>query len=144
MTQKDERQTVGGSGIMGPHAHGVSAVRPWGWHGPEVAFGESVDAPWQDPIVGVLSSWDPQLFGEGPVRIDCLPGGANNRNYRLEGPEVKLALRIASPQSDRLAVDRASAIRAQQDAAAADVAPELLAFQLPEGHTLSRFLDGKV
>lgn len=120
------------------------AVRPWGVRGPEVEFGDSVDASGRDPIVAVLAGWDPGLFGHGQVRINCLPGGANNRNYCLEGAGMKLALRIASPQSDRLAVDRASAIQAQLDAAAVDVAPELLAFRLPEGHTLSRFLDGTV
>jgi thiamine kinase-like enzyme len=108
-----------------------------------VEFGDSVDQSAQESIVAVVSGWDPGLFGHGPVRIDCLPGGANNRNYCLEGPGTKLALRIASP-SDRLAVDRASAIQAQLDAAAVDVAPELLAFRLPEGHTLSKFLDGIV
>jgi thiamine kinase-like enzyme len=45
---------------------------------------------------------------------------------------------------DRLAVDRASAIQAQRDASVVGVAPDLLAYQLPEGHTLSTFVDGTV
>jgi thiamine kinase-like enzyme len=122
----------------------VTSVRPWAQAGPEIAFGDDVTPQDRDDIAALLARWDATPFGAGPVRIDCLVGGANNRNYCVWGSGAKLALRLASPQSDRLAVDRASATQAQCDAAAADVAPAVLACELPQGHMLAEFLDGAV
>ncbi len=93
-------------------------------------------------IAQLLATWEQGLFAD-PTLVRELAGGANNRNYIVESRNRKYALRICNAQSDRLAVDRANAIQAQQDAAAVDLAPPVLAYQLPAGHALSGFLEGR-
>lgn len=119
-------------------------ARPWLDRGPEVVFDETVPADDRATAVSLLGSWDPLPFVEDVYRVRCLVGGANNRNYVLDSGRRRFVLRIASPQADRLAVDRASAIQAQRDAAAVQVAPAVISARLPEGHVLSTFVDGAV
>ncbi|MEZ5078819.1 MAG: phosphotransferase [Solirubrobacterales bacterium] len=118
-------------------------AHPWGESGPELTLRSDVLAEDREPIVELLSRCDPGLLGTGQVEVACLPGGANNRNYTATGGDGKLAVRIANNFSERFAVDRASAIQAQRDAAAADLAPAVMAARLPEGHTVSAFLEGE-
>lgn len=122
----------------------ATTTRPWGDEGPEVRLASDVDEADRPALVSLLRDWDRKLFGTGPVELRCLVGGANNRNYTVSGPGVKYALRMANANSERLAVDRRSAIDAQADAAAVGLGPQLLASRLPEGHLLSEFCDGEV
>ena len=78
------------------------------------------------------------------IEVTVLVGGANNRNYVVESREAKYALRIANQLNERMAVDRPSAVQAQKDAAAGDLAPAVLASRLPEGHVLSEFVEGEI
>lgn len=107
-------------------------------------IGAEVDDADRAAVLALLGEWDSDLFGDGPLELTGLIGGANNRNYTISGPGVKYALRMANPNAERLAVDRRSAARAQRDAAAAGVAPRLLSSRLPEGHLLSEFCEGEV
>jgi thiamine kinase-like enzyme len=118
------------------------AARPWGGGGATVAFAADVGGASREEIVRLLASWDPGLFPGGEVEVSVLLGGANNRNFIARTPEVKYALRIANRQNERFAVDRASAIQAQRDAAAGGLAPAVIASQLPAGHVLSTFVEG--
>lgn len=117
-------------------------ARPWGENGAAVAFAADVDAASRAEIEQLLAGWDPGLFPGGEVEVSVLIGGANNRNFIARTPEVKYALRIANRQNERFAVDRASAIQAQRDAAAGGLAPAVIASQLPAGHVLSTFVEG--
>jgi len=117
-------------------------VRPWGESGATVAFAADVDGESRAEVERLFAGWDPGLFPGGEVEVSVLLGGANNRNFVARTPEVKYALRIANRQNERFAVDRASAIQAQRDAAAGDLAPEVIASQLPAGHVLSTFVEG--
>jgi thiamine kinase-like enzyme len=119
-------------------------ILPWGDEGPEVLFASDVEEADRPAIVSLLRDWDRELFGEGPVDLRCLVGGANNRNYTVSGPGVKYALRMANTHAERLAVDRRSAVLAQEDAAAVGLAPKLLCSRLPEGHLLSEYCEGEV
>lgn len=105
---------------------------------------EPVDHATESLVRSLLDTWNPDLFGEGDVHLRPLLGGANNRNFIVECDAGKYALRVANAHADRLAVDRSSALQAQQDAAAAGIAPQVLAWQLPEGHQLSEFCEGAV
>lgn len=120
-----------------------TVVRPWGEDGPAVAFAPDVDAGSRGEIEAVLGGWDPDLLGDGGVEISNLVGGASNRNFVVRAPAAKYALRIANAQSERFAVDRGAALRAQREAAAAGLAPEAVAARLPEGHVLSAFVEGR-
>jgi thiamine kinase-like enzyme len=117
-------------------------ARPWGERAAAVTYAAEITAASRREIEQLLGSWDPGLFPGGDVEVSVLLGGANNRNFVARTPEVKYALRIANPQNERFAVDRASAIQAQRDAAAGGLAPEVVASRLPEGHVLSTFVEG--
>ncbi|HEX5714429.1 MAG TPA: choline/ethanolamine kinase family protein [Solirubrobacterales bacterium] len=119
-----------------------TGARPWGGHGPAVSFAAEVDAASRAEIEAVLVGWDPGLFPGGEVEVSVLLGGANNRNFVARTAEAKYALRIANPQNERFAVDRAAALQAQRDAAAGGIAPAVAACQLPAGHVLSAFVEG--
>jgi len=121
-----------------------AGIRPWGGVGPAVAFADDVDGASREEIGAVLREWDPDLFPGGDVEISNLVGGASNRNFVVRTPAVKYALRIANAQSERFAVDREASVKAQREAARGGLAPEVLAARLPEGHVLSRFVEGSI
>jgi thiamine kinase-like enzyme len=123
-------------------ASAETVAHPWGEGGPAVGFAADVDAQSRGEIEAVLGGWDPDLFPGGEVEISNLVGGASNRNFVARTPTVKYALRIANSQSERFAVDRGAALRAQREAAAGGLAPEPIASRLPEGHVLSAFVEG--
>lgn len=127
-----------------PASGGGAPVRPWGIGGPAVAYADEIGETDRTEIDDLLGSWDPGLFPSAQVSIRVLVGGANNRNYVVEAGERKYALRIANRLAERLAVDRASALRAQADAAAGGLAPAVIASRLPDGHVLSEFLEGQI
>jgi thiamine kinase-like enzyme len=118
--------------------------RPWGEGGPAIAFATDVETASREEIAALLSDWDPGLFPGGEIEVSVLVGGASNRNFVVRTPAIKYALRIANAQSERFAVDRASALQAQRDAARGGLAPEVLAARLPEGHVLSTFVEGSI
>lgn len=116
---------------------------PWGDGGPSLAFADDVGGADRTEIAALLASWDAALFPGEEVAVSVLVGGANNRNYVVACKGAKYALRIANAQNERFAVDRASALQAQRDAAAGGLAPPVFAAKLPEGHILSGFVEGK-
>ena len=118
-------------------------ARPWGERGPLLTFASDVDGESRGEIEGVLAGWDPALFPAGPVEVSVLVGGASNRNFVVQTPAVRYALRIANAQSERFAVDRAASLQAQGEAAAGGLAPAVVAARLPEGHVLSTFVEGQ-
>lgn len=118
-------------------------VAPWEDRGPEVGLAGEIPEQDKSEIVALLGSWQPDLFPGDDARVSVLAGGANNRNYVVESGDEKYALRIANPQNERFAVDRASALRAQREAAGGDLAPAVIAWKLPQGHVLSRFIEGR-
>ncbi|NED97435.1 phosphotransferase [Phytoactinopolyspora alkaliphila] len=73
-----------------------------------------------------------------------LPGGASNRNFKVDDAGGPWVLRIAELGVDRFGIDRARGLAGHRAAAAAGLAPELAAVTLPEGHCAYRFVDGAV
>jgi thiamine kinase-like enzyme len=124
-------------------ASAEAVATPWGEGGPALAFAADVGAEDQAEIVQLLGSWDAALFPAEEVAVSVLLGGANNRNYVVACEGAKYALRIANAQNERFAVDRESAVQAQRDAAAGNLAPRVFAAKLPEGHVLSGFVEGE-
>ncbi|MGW4340334.1 phosphotransferase [Rhodococcus koreensis] len=109
---------------------------------PTVTFADEVDSDSRTEVLDLLTEWDSALFPGDRVEVSLLSGGANNRNFIVRSGDAKYALRVANSLNDRMAVDRASAFRAQQDAAAVGVAPEVKARKSPAGHMLSQFVAG--
>jgi thiamine kinase-like enzyme len=80
--------------------------------------------------------------GRSP-QFEVLGGGITNHNAKvlLEG-EPPLVLRVAGDDTDLLGIDREVEHEATVAAAALGVGPEVLAFVLPEGWLVTRFIDG--
>lgn len=80
------------------------------------------------------------LYGE--VNLTLLTGGASNVNVKVDCQAGTFALRLCDPDGARWGVDRAAAIKAQEDAAAMGLAPHIVASELPSGHYLAEFAPG--
>jgi Ser/Thr protein kinase RdoA (MazF antagonist) len=68
-------------------------------------------------------------------RIDYLPGGYTNRNYRVETLDQAYVLRV---------VERARLRSAERDYLALDIAPDVVAYDARRGHLLTRWIPGHV
>jgi thiamine kinase-like enzyme len=80
-----------------------------------------------------------------PYRVRRLEAGANNENFVVtDGAGNDYVLRLARPTAARFNLDRIRNVRAHESAAAAGVAPAIIAAKLPEAHYLSAFIDGPV
>jgi thiamine kinase-like enzyme len=77
----------------------------------------------------------PEL-GDGPFHISPLPGGLTNQNYKVVAASGQQAvIRLSAPQSELLAIDRDAEHGNSLAAAAAGVAPRVLAY-LPDQRAL--------
>lgn len=97
---------------MGSHAHSEGA---------EVA----------GVLAALLPAW-PQTPG---ARIEYLPGGYTNRNYKVEIGDDAYALRVVEGRMPDPAERRYLAL---------DIAPEVVAYDTERGHLLTRWIDGEV
>ena len=69
-------------------------------------------------------------------------GGLTNTNYRVSlGGEVYV-LRVSGQNTTRLGINRHYELAALQAAAEAGIAPQVVAFLLPEGHLVTRWVPG--
>ena len=69
--------------------------------------------------------------------------GLTNANYRLSLDGERYVLRLSGKNTERLGIHRAHEAAALQAAAAAGLAPEIIAFIEPEGHLVTRWIDGR-
>lgn len=109
----------------------------------QLTFEPEIADPVRTQVIEILSGWS--LKGlEGRYEVTRLSGGGSNVNLKLDNGIAPLALRVCAPDPERWGVLRAASIQAQSDAAAAGLAPPILASRLPEGHFLCPFLYGGV
>ena len=80
-----------------------------------------------------------QLLPHWPVRADCrieyLPGGYSNRNYRLDIDGAAYALRVVDGVKPRAGERRYLAVAA---------APDVVGYDAQTGHMLTRWIDGQL
>ena len=80
-----------------------------------------------------------QLLPAWPTRADCrieyLPGGYSNRNYRLDIDGARYALRI---------VDGAMPRPGERQYLAIAAAPDVVGYDRQTGHMLTRWIDGQI
>lgn len=110
-----------------------------------VSFESTVRPERRQELVGLLAEFDvPEL--EDGCTVAFLPGGACNENYRVTSASsgARFVLRLAELEVDRFGFDRARGVAAHRSAAGAGVAPELVAVRLPQGHSLTRWVDGPI
>jgi thiamine kinase-like enzyme len=70
-------------------------------------------------------------------------GGLTNANYRVTVNGGQYALRVSRKNSAQLGVDREKERSALLAVAAAGLGPEVVAFLLPEGHLVTRWINGR-
>ena len=86
-----------------------------------------------------------RVWPDGIRSLEPLGGGITNRNFKvtlLDGAEV--VLRIGGKDTELLGIDRDNEHAATRAAAAAGLAPEVIAFVEPEGFLVTRFVGGRV
>jgi thiamine kinase-like enzyme len=88
--------------------------------------------------------------------ISCIPGwagapdlqieriaGLTNANYRVTVNGEYFALRFSGKNTERLGISRPYELAALKASAAAGIGPEVIAFLLPEGHLVTRWVEGR-
>ena len=70
--------------------------------------------------------------------------GLTNANYRLNVDGEPFVLRVSGQNTASLGINRAHEASALQAACAAGIAPELIACLQPEGHLVTRWVDGRI
>ncbi len=93
-----------------------------------------------DPVLLEIISRVPLLSGAANLVVSVLPGGLSNSSYRVVADEVECVVRITGKNGETLGIDRTREAAALRRAERAGIAPEVLAFFLPEGHSVTRFV----
>ena len=94
--------------------------------------------PLPDEVLARIPGWE----GRAP-HAERLATGWSNANYRIRVGSEVFVLRVADPLCERMGVDRAREQAAARAAAQAGIGPEIVAFLEPEGHMLTRFIEGR-
>ena len=69
-------------------------------------------------------------------------GGLTNTNYLVTTKGQKFVLRVSGKNSDHLGINRRHELEALQVAGQHGLAPEVIHFILPEGHLVTRYIEG--
>lgn len=69
--------------------------------------------------------------------------GLTNANYRVTVDGEHYVLRISGQNTQRLGINREHELAALQAAASAGIGPQVVAFLSPEGHLITRWIDGR-
>ncbi len=85
-----------------------------------------------------------RVWPDGIDAVEPLGGGITNHNFRVDVQGESFVLRIGGAETELLGIDRAVEREASLAAAALGIAPELVAFVEPEGHLVTRFVEGRV
>jgi len=81
---------------------------------------------------------------QGAARIDVARiAGLTNCNYQVTVDGERFFLRVSGQNTAQLGINRAYEVVALRNAAASGLAPEVVAFLLPEGHLVTRWVEGR-
>ena len=80
-------------------------------------------------------------WGGLEVRAEVLAGGITNRNYRVDVGTESFVVRLAAKDTELLGIDREAERAATEAAAAAGVAPEVVAYLSEHRALITRFVD---
>src|SRR5262245_587658 len=75
--------------------------------------------------------------------ITELTGGITNKNYKITSDGESFVLRMGGNETKYLGIDREVEYECSRLAAQVGIAPEPIAFIVPEGFILARFISGK-
>ncbi len=85
-----------------------------------------------------------RVWPQGVDAVEPLGGGITNHNYKVDAGGESFVLRIGGAETELLGIDRAHERDASQVAAALGIAPDVVSFVEPEGHLVTRFVEGTV
>jgi thiamine kinase-like enzyme len=84
----------------------------------------------------------PAWAGAENLQVERI-AGLTNSNYRITVNGERFVLRVSGKNTQRLGIDRKCEALALNSAAALDLSPEVFAFLLPEGHLVTRWVEGR-
>jgi thiamine kinase-like enzyme len=90
------------------------------------------------PILARIPAWKKAR----EINIERI-AGVTNANYRITVDGERFVLRVSGPNTARLGINRSHELAALQAAAAASLGPEVVAFLPPEGHLVTKWVDGR-
>jgi thiamine kinase-like enzyme len=93
-----------------------------------------------DPVLADVISRVPKLAQAQNLAVTVLPGGLSNSSYRVVADDLECVVRITGKNGETLGIDRNREAAALKRAEGAGIAPEVFAFFLPEGHSVTRFV----
>lgn len=96
--------------------------------------------PSEDADLNAVVRRVPELANARDLTIEPLAGGLSNTNYLAAADGAQYVVRIAGAAGPVLGIDRSRERAAHARAEAAGIAPEMVAFLMPEGHSVKRYL----
>jgi thiamine kinase-like enzyme len=93
------------------------------------------------PLPAILARI-PALANAADVSLELI-GGLTNSNYLVTADSERYVLRVSGGNTSLLGIDRAREHESLLTAAQAGIGPELVDFVMPEGHLLTRFIEGR-
>jgi thiamine kinase-like enzyme len=90
-----------------------------------------------DQIIARVPGWT-----EADIALEPL-GGLTNANYRVQVDDERFVLRVSGVNADYLGIDRQAELEALRAASKAGIGPEIVHVLQPEGHLVTRFIDGR-
>ena len=90
------------------------------------------------PIISRIPGW------ENLENIQVEPiAGLTNRNYRVTVKDEQFVLRVSGKNTQSLGIDRQQEAAALKSAARLGLGPDIYALLLPEGHLVTRWVEGR-
>jgi len=84
----------------------------------------------------------PEIAESADLSIRVLAGGLTNTSYLVDTGAARFVVRIGCDNGGVLGIDREREEEAVRRAEAAGIAPEILLFTQPEGHLVTRYIEG--
>ncbi|MBN2146657.1 MAG: phosphotransferase family protein [Anaerolineales bacterium] len=91
-----------------------------------------------EPILMRIPGW----AGAESLRIERI-AGLTNTNYRISLDGEDFVLRVSGENTQRLGINRQQEAKALKAAAERGLGPQVYAFLLPEGHLVTRWIEGR-
>jgi thiamine kinase-like enzyme len=95
-----------------------------------------------NPTIQQIIAQVPDWRQARSITVEPQRGGLTNTNYLLDVDGDRFVLRLSGGNTADLGIDRRTERDAAQAASDAGIAPELVLFTLPEGHMVTRFVEG--
>lgn len=88
-------------------------------------------------IIGEIREWE-----GADIRVEPQEGGLTNRNFHIHVNDKRHVLRVSGGNTELLNINREAERAAALLTSQAGLAPQVVYFSLPEGHMVTRFIEG--